>query len=60
MIKEKLKKEAEEYALKQWEDNIPWSVIQKLYYDGALPREKRIDELRAQMKKIKVNTTESV
>ena len=42
MTREELKKEAEEYALNQWEGNLPWSVIQKAYYDGALPREKQI------------------
>ena len=45
MTEEELEKEAEEYALNQWEGNLPWSVIQKAYYDGAEPREKRIDEL---------------
>ena len=53
MSKEELKKEAEEYALKQWEGNLPWGVIQKSYYDGALPREKRITELEAQIEKMK-------
>lgn len=53
MTKEELKKEAEEYALNQWEGNLPWSVIQKSYYDGALPREKRIAELEAQIEKMK-------
>lgn len=48
MIKEELKQEAEEYALNQWEGNLPWSVIQKSYYDGAEPREKRIAELEAE------------
>jgi len=51
MTKEELKQEAEEYALNQWEGNLPWSVIQKAYYDGALPREKRIAELEAQIEK---------
>ena len=46
MTKEELEKEAEEYARKQWEGNLPWSVIQKSYYDGALPREQRIAELK--------------
>lgn len=54
MTKEELEKEAEEYALKQWEGNIPWSVIQKSYYDGALPREKQIqidaEQIRALQK----------
>ena len=53
MTKEELKKEAEEYALKQWEGNIPWSVIQKSYYDGAFPREKRIAELEKENKELK-------
>ena len=52
MIKEELKQEAEEYALNQWEGNLPWSVIQKSYYDGAEPREKRIAELEAQIEKM--------
>ena len=54
MTKEELKKEAEEYALNQWEGNLPWSVIQKAYYDGALPREKQIqidaEQIRALQK----------
>jgi len=54
MTKEELKKEAEEYALNQWEGNLPWSVIQKSYYDGALPREKQIqidaEQIRALQK----------
>ena len=54
MTKEKLKQEAEEYALNQWEGNLPWSVIQKAYYDGALPREKQIqidaEQIRALQK----------
>lgn len=54
MTKAELKKEAEEYALKQWEGNLPWSVIQKSYYDGALPREKQIqidaEQIRALQK----------
>ena len=55
MTKEELKKEAEEYSLKQWEGNLPWSVIQKSYYDGALPREKRIAELEAQIEELKAD-----
>lgn len=51
MTKEELEKEAEEYALKQWEGNLPWSVIQKSYFDGALPREKRIAELEELIEK---------
>ena len=54
MTREELKKEAEEYALNQWEGNLPWSVIQKAYYDGALPREKQIqidaEQIRALQK----------
>ena len=45
MTKEELKQEAEEYALNQWEGNLPWSVIQKAYYDSAEPREKQITGL---------------
>ena len=55
MTKKELEKEAEEYALNQWEGNLPWSVIQKSYYDGALPREKQIqidaEQIRALQKK---------
>ena len=54
MTKEELRKEAEDYALNQWEGNLPWSVIQKAYYDGALPREKQIqidaEQIRALQK----------
>lgn len=53
MTTDELRQEAEEYALNQWEGNLPWSVIQKAYYDGALPREKRIAELEAQIEKMK-------
>ena len=44
MIKEVLEKEAEEYALKH-----PWGIVQKSYYDGAEPREKRITELEQKL-----------
>ena len=53
MTEKKLEKEAEEYAIKQWEGTLPWSVIQKSYYYGALPREKRIADLEAQIEKMK-------
>ena len=53
MNKAKLKQEAEEYALNQWEGNFPWSVIQKAYYDGALPREECIEMLEQQVDKLK-------
>jgi hypothetical protein len=53
MTKEELEKEAEEYAINQWEGNLPWSVIQKSYYDGALPREKRIAELEKENAELK-------
>ena len=28
-------KEAEEYALKKWEGQIPWGIIQEAFQDGA-------------------------
>lgn len=59
MTKEKLKKEAEEYALNQWEGNLPWSVIQKAYFDGAEPREKRIAELEKENKVLAQNLEDS-
>ena len=32
---DELKKEAEEYALKKWEGQIPWGIIQEAFQDGA-------------------------
>lgn len=40
--KEEIKQKAEDYALSQWEGQIPWSIIQKAYYDGYRDCEKEI------------------
>ena len=58
MTEEELKKEAEEYALNQWEGQIPWGVIQKAYYDSAEPREKRIADLEKENAELKKEVLE--
>lgn len=56
MTKEELEKEAEQYAIENWEHyeegQTDYKALKQAYLDSAEPREKRIAELEAQIEKL--------
>lgn len=54
MVREELKQEAKEYADKYGKSNFDlWDTARFAYYQGAEPREKRIEELEILVQKLK-------
>ena len=56
-MNEELEKEAEQYAVENWEHyeegQTDYKALKQAYLDSAEPREKRIAELEAQIEKMK-------
>ena len=56
MTKEELKQEAKEYAGKYGKSNFDlWDTARFAYYQGAEPREKRIEELEKENERLTVS-----